>query len=193
MAFVFSIWEIIDMIAMSVIVGIIFMGFLKKFRPTAIEEFYEKRHKVFFNDFKFAVIVTAPAILLHELGHKFVAMAFGLTAVFKAAYLWLGIGLMMKFIGFVFFVPAYVSITSPSGLPIAPSIYSLVAFAGPAVNLILWLLAVIAIRRNWFGEKYRSLLYLTKWINLLLFIFNMLPLPGFDGLKVYSGIFQAIV
>ena len=180
------------MIIMSVVVGIIFMGFLKKFRPVQIEEYYEKRHKVIFNDFKFAVIATAPAIILHELGHKFVAMAFGMVAIFKAAYMWLGLGLLLKFTGFVFFVPAYVSIYNPTGQAIIPSVYSLIAFAGPAVNLVLWLLSVVALRRNWFNEKYRPLLYLTKQINMFLFIFNMLPIPGFDGLKVYQGLFQTI-
>jgi Zn-dependent protease len=189
MAFVFSIWEVLDMIAMAVIVGIIFMDFLKRFRQTNIEEYYTaSRGKVFWNDFKFAVIATVPAILLHELGHKFVAMAFGLTAVFKAAYLWLGIGLVLKFTGFVFFVPAYVSISGPATTP--PHVFSIVAFAGPGVNLVLWLLALVALKRNWF-PKYRNIIYLTKWINLLLFVFNMLPLPGFDGLKVYQGLYHA--
>lgn len=178
------------MIAMSVIVGIIFMGLLKRFRQTSIEEYYQKRIVALWNDFKFAIIATVPAILLHEFGHKFVAMAFGLTAVFKAAWVWLGIGLILKFTGFVFFVPAYVAISGPVTTP--PYIFSFVAFAGPAVNLVLWLLARAALKRGWFSEKYRPIVYLTKQINMFLFIFNMLPIPGFDGLKVYQGLFQTI-
>ena len=193
MAFVFSIWEILDIVFMSVIVGIIFMDFLKKFRTVSIEEYYFKNKiKSAVNDFKFAVIATVPAILLHELGHKFIAMAFGLTAVFKAAYLWLGIGLILKFTGMVFFIPAYVSIGAPAGMHVPSYIFSIIAFAGPAVNLILWILAYFAIKRNWFGDKYKPLIYLTKQINMFLFLFNMLPLPGFDGYQVYKGLFQYI-
>jgi len=196
MVFVFGLMEIVDMIIMSLVVGFIFMGFLSRFRQQSWEEHYVKKNLFtkHFNveDFKFAIIVTAPAILLHELGHKFVAMAFGLTAVFNAAYTWLALGVLMKFIGFIFFVPAYVSISAPIGMVVPDYIFSIVAFAGPGVNLIIWLLAIVAIRKNWFGEKYKSILFLTKWVNLLLFGFNMLPIPGFDGMQVYLGIFQSL-
>lgn len=181
----FTIYELLDIIAMSVIVGIIFMDFLKRFRHVSIEEYYTNKIGIFLNDLKFAIIVTVPAILLHELGHKFVAMSFGMTAVFHAAYIWLLIGLALKFTGFVFFVPAFVLI---GGIG-SPQTFSLIAFAGPAVNLILWILAWVAIKRNWFSSKYTSILYLTKQINMFLFIFNMLPIPGFDGYQVYRGLF----
>ena len=180
------------MVAMAIIVGIIFMDLLKRFRQPTIEDYYQSKYKRWLNDFKFAIIATIPAILLHELGHKFTAMAFGLTAVFKAAWTWLGLGLILKFTGFVFLVPAYVEISNPLGFGIPPLIYSLIAFAGPAVNLVLWMLGWAALKRNWFNPKYKTLLYLTKQINMFLFIFNMLPIPGFDGLKVYTGIFQAL-
>jgi len=47
-------------------------------------------------DFKFAIIITAPAVILHELAHKFVAMAMGLTATFHAWYTGLGIGVFYE-------------------------------------------------------------------------------------------------
>jgi len=191
---VFNPKEIFDMIFMSIVVGFIFMNFLKRFRKPTIEDYSRKRawYERYFNwkDFKFAVAVTAPAILLHELGHKFVAMGFGFEAVFNAAYAWLGLGVLMSFAGFIFFVPAYVSISNPVGTAINPGVFSLIAFAGPAVNLILFLLAWQALKRNWFDSKYKPIIHLTKNINLLLFIFNMLPIPGFDGYKVYTGLFK---
>ena len=193
MAF-FTLKEIFDMIFMSIVVGFIFMNFLKRFRKVSLEDYGRKRkwYERYFNwkDFKFAVIVTAPAILLHEMGHKFVAMGFGFEAIFNAAYVWLGLGVLMSFAGFIFFVPAYVSITNPLGTGINPGVFSIIAFAGPAVNLLLFLLAWQAMKRNWFDSKYKPLLYLTKNINLLLFVFNMLPIPGFDGYKVYTGLFR---
>ena len=145
-------------------------------------------------DFKFAVLAAAPAIILHEFGHKFAAMAFGLQAVFKVAYMWLGIGLILRLsgTGLIFFVPAYVSITNPSGIPPSPLMLSLIAFAGPAVNLALWIAFSIILKKRLITEKYLPLIYIAKQINMFLFIFNMLPIPGFDGYKVFSGLIQTI-
>ena len=55
----------------------------------------------FFNwiDFKYAIYVSAPAIIIHELGHKFVAMAYGYTATFEMFSLGLAIGVVLKLIG----------------------------------------------------------------------------------------------
>ena len=108
----FTFGEIFDIIIMTAVVGYIFSGLFK--RP--VEEDYDplKHFKAGFdiNDLKFAILVTAPAIILHELGHKFVALSFGLEAVFQAAWLFLGLALILKLMnfGFIFIVPAYVSI-----------------------------------------------------------------------------------
>ena len=185
--------EIFDIIAMSLIVGYIFSDFLSKFAHRSYDNYdpLAPKSRFDFTSLKFAVLATAPAIILHELGHKFVAIGFGLEATFNAAYFWLFIGLMMKMMGtgFIFFVPAYVSI---GGVAIAPLHYSIVAFAGPAVNLFLWLITAFMLKNNMASKKYIPLLYITKRINMFLFIFNMLPIPGFDGSKVFSGLLQTI-
>ena len=178
--------EIIDIIIMSIVLGVIFSDIARIFRSP-----YSYSEKGFdWDGFKFAVMATAPAIILHEFGHKFVAMAFGLNAVFNAAYGWLGFGMLLKILntGLIFFVPAYVSITGNA----SPLVYSGVAFVGPGVNLILWLGSGYILKKNLVNKKYHSLLYLTKQINMLLFIFNMLPIPMFDGFKVYSGVLKTI-
>jgi len=184
MAF-FTFGEIFDIIVMSAIVGYVFSGVFK--RP--VDENYDplKHFKAGFDisDFKFAILVTAPAIILHELSHKFVALGFGLEAHFQAAWFFLGLGLIMKLMnfGFIFLVPAFVSIVGRA----TPLEFGLVAFAGPGINLILWLLAAIALKNNLF-PKYNAALALTSKINMFLFIFNMLPIPGFDGSKVFTGL-----
>ena len=186
-----SLKELFDIAVMTVILGVIFQDVFRRFRhPYA---FYGKPG-FDWEGFKFAMMVTAPAVILHEFGHKFVAMAFGLSASFNAAYGWLGFGLLLKLlnVGFIFFVPAYVSISAPIGMSISPFVYSITAFAGPAVNLVLWLGARYALNKNLVKKKYLALAYLTKQINMFLFIFNMLPIPGFDGFKVYSGLLQFI-
>ncbi|MBW3003585.1 M50 family metallopeptidase [Candidatus Woesearchaeota archaeon] len=185
--------EAIDIVAMSFIVGFILKDiFMPHKRATVYEPLDQFKKKWTSHGLLFATLVTAPAIILHELGHKFLAMHFGMAAVFKAAYTWLGIGFLLKlFTGFIFFVPAYVEITNVANA--TPLQFSLVAFAGPAVNLVLWLTTWFVYTRYKIKQKYMPFLVLTSKINMLLFIFNMLPIPGFDGFKVYSGIFQTLV
>ncbi len=187
----FTFSEIFDIIAMTIVVGYIFKDLFKK----PAEEDYDplKRFKAGFNadDFKFAIMVTAPAIIIHELGHKFVALGFGLQAQFHAAWFFLGLALMMKLMnfGFIFIVPAYVSIIGNA----TPIEGSLIAFAGPAVNLILWLFAAFALKRKLLDKKYNAALFLTSRINMFLFIFNMLPIPGFDGSQVFMGLVKVFL
>jgi len=185
----FTFGEIFDIVVMTAVVGYIFSGLFK--RP--VEESYEplKHFKAGFDfeDFKFAVLITAPAIILHELGHKFVALGYGLEAHFQAAWFFLGLALILKLMnfGFIFIVPAFVSIIGRA----TPLEFGLIAFAGPAVNLALWLFAAFALKKNLFARKYNPALALTSKINMFLFIFNILPIPGFDGSKVFTGLIQA--
>jgi len=192
-----SLREFLDVIAMTAIVGFIFVGFISRFRQKPVAGFDWKA-------FWIAAFVTAPAIILHELSHKFVAMGLGFSATFYAAYLFLAIGVVLALFksNFIFFVPAYVMIGNGEAIP--STAFSIIAVAGPAMNLVLWM-------GSWFAfSKLRSkyartrnlppisarlwllILYLTKQINMLLFIFNMLPIPGFDGFKFYSGLWQVI-
>lgn len=184
MTFSISISEIIDMIFMSFIVGYIFSDLFR--HPKTVED-YMRRKKTWFDwkSIKFAILLTAPAIILHELGHKFVALGFGLNAQFHAAYFWLFLGLIMKMTGFIFLIPAYVSITGTA----SNIAYSMTALAGPAVNFLLWLICRIALKKNLVKKKYIPLVFMTKRINGFLAVFNMIPIPGFDGYGFLSGLF----
>lgn len=180
--------EVIDIVIMIVAVGFILMGFFK-----SAVHFYQRRMPTTGFDweaFKFSVIVTAPAVLLHELAHKFVAIAFGIDAVFHAAYTFLGIGLLLKLmnVGFIFFVPGYVAISKgATHLQIA-----MIAGAGPFTNLAIALLAIgmLKFHKN-MSKKARVIWHMTKIINLFLFVFNMLPFWIFDGQKFFSGLYHA--
>jgi Zn-dependent protease len=147
--------------------------------------------KSWFNseDFWFAMAIVAPTILLHEFGHKFIAIAFGAHATFQAAYTWLGLGVILKFLnfGFLFFVPAFVSISGN----ITSLQSSLIAFAGPFMNLIIWLSSMYLLKTRKFSVNVTHALKILSYVNKYLFIFNMLPIPLFDGFKVYTGLFHA--
>lgn len=201
----FTWMELLDIVIMSLAVGFIFKDAFMPARKLRVEtgghyeplEYYKKKalNKIGGEGFLLAIIVAAPAVIFHELGHKFIATGFGLTAVFHAAYFWLALGVILKLLnfGFIFFVPAYVSI---AGAGLTPLNHSAVAFAGPAINLILFAIPFLLIRFKGFTKNHRQYipaLVMMSRINLFLFIFNMLPIPMFDGWSVYSGIIQTFL
>jgi Zn-dependent protease len=181
--------EIFDIILMTFVVGFVFMDI---FKPTknvkdVLDKYLKKGMGFNWHAFWFAAMVTAPAIILHELGHKITALSFGLSAVFNAAYFWLAIAIVLKVAGssFIFFVPAYVSISGNA----THAQQAITAFAGPGVNLIIFILALIVLKttKN-LSVKAIHFWKLTKSINLFLFIFNMIPIPGFDGFTVFKNL-----
>ena len=138
---------------------------------------------------KFAMLIMGPGIVLHELGHKFVALAFGLAATFKMWVTGLVIGLILKFMHspLLILAPGYVEISG--GTHPAQAI---IAFAGPAVNLLIWgISASILKTKKKLGRKEFIIWAVTKNMNLFLFIFNMLPIPPLDGSKVFYHLWKA--
>jgi Zn-dependent protease len=188
-----SIFEIIDAIIISLALGYIFMDSFQRFAPRKHDDIYSHYSRKFdWNAFKFAAIVTAPAIILHEFGHKFVAMAYGLSATFQAAsfivpYGGVLFGVLLKLIGspIIFFVPAWV--TLPQTAPLTSAI---IAFAGPAVNGLLWLGSHMAIKKDMVKKKHLPYVYIFRYINGFLFIFNMIPIVPFDGGHVVEGLIK---
>ncbi|MFH1398846.1 MAG: hypothetical protein ABIG95_01930 [Candidatus Woesearchaeota archaeon] len=193
-----SLLEIFDMAIMTAFVGYIFSDIFQAHDPFAKRGFN-------WQSFKFAAMVTAPGLLLHELSHKFIAISFGMQATFHAPIsirhlfnplLIIGdfpamltiIVLIMKSmgVGFLFFIPAFVSILGPG----TPAQFALIAFAGPAANLLLWLGTDYAYKKRMIPKKHQKLVFLTKEINKFLFIFNMIPIPGFDGSQVLAGLLK---
>ena len=69
----------------------------------------------------------------------------------------------------------------------------LVAFAGPAVNIFLALAFGLAIRFGGvaLGEALPAFAAIC-YINLVLALFNLLPLPPLDGSKVLSALFAVV-
>ncbi|MFH1064835.1 MAG: hypothetical protein V1729_07150 [Candidatus Woesearchaeota archaeon] len=201
--------ELFDIVVMTLALGFIFKDvFLPRMRQVIDATNYDplaqynktrtgsrlsSRFSYLDNGFVLAIIITAPAIILHELGHKLLAISFGATAVFNAAYFWLGLGMVLKLLnfGFIFFVPAYVSI---GGVGLTDAQFSAIAFAGPFVNLVLFAGARYMLKSKYLYKRYKkyaAVISMTARINLFLFVFNMLPIPGFDGWKVFTGLLSA--
>jgi len=123
-------------------------------------------------------LVVGGAVVFHELAHKYVAQRYGYAARFVSNDLMLFLGVGMAFTGFIFLAPGAVHVR---GLRDAKQ-NALIAWAGPAMNAALG-----------FGAFMLSGLGMTAYfalvlrINALLGAFNMLPVPGFDGEKIWAG------
>lgn len=191
--------EVFDMFVTISLMGFLFMDTFKAPKEDKTDElsrYLKKNSRFNWNDFWFAATVTAPAILLHELGHKIIALSYGYQATFHAFYantttLYLGIfAIVMKFLnfGFIFLVPGFVSIIGIGG----PEQSGIIAFAGPGVNLLLFLIALIIVKKKKISTKKMHFWILTKKINLFLFIFNLIPIPGFDGYTIFSSLWKTI-
>ncbi len=189
-----SFQELIDIVLMSLIIGYIFKDvFAPRLRFATPEEWLKnvtpRRGLGGLSDYWFAVLLVAPSIILHEFGHKLVAMWYGLQATFHAAYGWLFIAVLLKTFlpGFVFFVPAYVSYPGIA----TPFQSGMIALAGPLVNGLLWLLSRRMLgRRLGRGEERFWLLF--RRINGFLFVLNLIPFPGFDGFHVLASLLRIL-
>lgn len=176
--------EIFRLIVVTLALGYIFLDTVKG--PKALVDFYKKYD---WQDIKISMIIAAPAVLLHELGHKFAAIFYGLSAEFFASYFGLGLGVLLKLVGspFLVFIPGYVSINNAT---ITQS--AIIAFMGPLMNLFLWISSYLLLKYKHFNNKTMIILYATKRINMILFFFNMIPIPPFDGAKVLSGLLKFV-
>ena len=153
---------IIDLIIVTLAVGFIFARMLRDHGDLS-----------YLRSVLIGSLIAFPAIVLHELGHYLAAGAYGISATFHAAYPWLGLGVLLAaFTRIIFVVPAYVTITGSAG----HLAFMSAALAGPAVNGILALGSYVAGR---FHGSY--VLQVSARLNLVLFICNILPIPGFDG------------
>lgn len=175
--------EIISLGIITVVLGYIFADYFMPRNPLF-------QFKPGLKEIKLAAMVVAPAVIIHELFHKFVAMSFGLPALFKVYWMGLAIAFALKMFNspILILAPAYVM------YPATASSFQnmLIAFAGPFANLLMWVGATVWLKYGKLSHKQAMLLYMVKKINILLFIFNMIPLPPFDGYYVFSGLLKVL-
>lgn len=177
--------EIVSLVIISVLLGYIFSGFIQRPRKE-----FEFRKRFDWEDIKFAMIIAAPAVVLHEFGHKFVAIFFGLDATFHIFWFGLLIGVIIKLFSFPLLIlaPAYVAI--PAGATSLQSV--MIAFAGPAVNLLLFGVSWLMLKyRKKMTTNERVIWIISKRLNLLLFAFNLIPIPPLDGYQVLDGLMRS--
>ena len=149
------------------------------------------------------IITLVIAFSVHEFSHAFVAdrlgdntpRSQGRLTLNPAAHLDLMGSIMLLLAGFGWAKPVQIN---PYALQRrSPAGVMWVSLAGPASNLLLAALAAIPLRFNWvpfsFGTDIIPSLYyfLMEFlsINLLLMLFNLIPLAPLDGEKIASFFF----
>ncbi len=126
-------------------------------------------------------VVVLTGFVLHELGHKFAAQAYGAWAEYRMYPKGLALALLVAFLGFIFAAPGAVYI---QGI-ISKKQNGIISVAGPAVNLVVGILALTAAWAFAGGMVAFVLLMLAR-VNLILALFNLIPFPPLDGSKVLA-------
>jgi len=133
------------------------------------------------------------ALVFHEFSHGWVANKLGdPTAKYSGrltlnpmAHLDLFGSLMILFVGFGWAKPVPVDsryLANPR------TDMMKIAFAGPASNLLLAFIAGSLIRLSGDIGALSSMLIMFVQINIMLAVFNMIPIPPLDGSQIFSGL-----
>ena len=132
------------------------------------------------------------ALVFHEFSHAWVANQLGdPTAKYAGrltlnplAHLDIFGSLMILFVGFGWAKPVPVD-SRHLGNPRIDMMKG--AFAGPASNLLLALISGTIIRATGYMGSITTMLVMFTQINIMLAVFNMIPIPPLDGSQIFSG------
>ena len=132
------------------------------------------------------------ALVFHEFAHGWVANKLGdPTAKYAGrltlnpmAHLDMFGSLMILFVGFGWAKPVPVDsryLANPRKDMMK------IAFAGPAANLLLAFITGILIRVTGYLGPFTTMMIMFTQINIMLAVFNMIPIPPLDGSQIFSG------
>jgi Zn-dependent protease len=172
------------------LIGAAFLGSWEPFLTTAWEE------PVHFVSVIFTVVVS---IVLHELAHGYAALAQGDDTPRRLGHITLD---PLVHMGVFSIVVLLIAGIAWGQTPVDPTRFrgrfgeALVAVAGPAVNLVLALLGLTAFAlwvrfaggpaEGGLALNFQSFLLVFGVTNLVLCLFNLLPVPPLDGASVVA-------
>jgi Zn-dependent protease len=127
-----------------------------------------------------SLILVIFSFLFHELGHKFVAQRYNAWSEFRAYPGGLIIALMFSFFGFLFAAPGAVYIRGN----INKRTNGIISLAGPGVNFVIAGAAMLLSLVLDPGSPAHYAVRMLAYLNAFLGLFNMIPVPPFDGSKI---------
>ncbi|HIH20916.1 TPA: site-2 protease family protein [Candidatus Micrarchaeota archaeon] len=145
-----------------------------------------------FDKFTAILITVGAGFVLHELGHKYLAINYGAKAEYRAWTWGLFLALGMAFLtngGFIFAAPGAVYIF---GKTVSKEENGRIALAGPLVNLAL---AIVFLAIGVLLPNLSAIAGIGVYVNAFLGAFNLIPFPPLDGSKVFAwnkGVWAAI-
>jgi Zn-dependent protease len=146
------------------------------------------------------IIIVIISICLHELAHGWMALRQGDDTPERTGHMTFNPVVHMGYESMIFLVLFGISWGQ---MPVNPAKFRnrrlgniLVSAAGPLLNLGLTFLAICLLKSGLyssnlpiFSEKF---IFLIAYLNLYLFIFNILPIPPLDGFHIASELFPSL-
>ena len=157
------------------------------------------------NHFIQQLIILAPpflfALTFHELAHGYVAWSLGDPTAKNEGRLTLNPLKHLDPLGVIAFIIMKIGWAKP--VPVNPSYFKdpqkgmlLVALAGPGANVVLAVASAVLVKflivmpfiTMFILKPVVGMLVASVWINIMLAVFNCLPIPPLDGSKVLMGL-----
>jgi len=157
------------------------------------------------NHFIQQLIILAPpflfALTFHELAHGYVAWRLGDPTAKNEGRLSLNPLKHLDPLGVIAFIIMKIGWAKP--VPVNPNYFKnpqqgmlIVALAGPAANIVLAVASAVLVKfliyfsfiPMFILKPMVGMLLASVWINIMLAVFNCLPIPPLDGSKILMGI-----
>ncbi len=178
--YVFTLAEIRDLVISALVLGFLFSTVLRYFQVTTSTS-------ILIN-FLISTAIVAPALILHELAHKFVAQRYDCKATYVMWPMGVIFSIFMTLIsGFVFAALGAVMIATTYSTRLGYRFIGLtneeigkISWSGPITNIALAIIGFILSPLN------PSIFHVVVQINLIIAMFNMIPFPPLDGSKIFA-------
>ncbi|MGI6471590.1 MAG: site-2 protease family protein [Candidatus Methanomethylophilaceae archaeon] len=129
--------------------------------------------------FAISFSIISLSFIPHELGHKFVAQKYGAWSEYRMSERGLLFALLISLFGFLIAAPGAVYIRGY----INEEQNGKISAAGPLVNIVISAVA-IALWVTFPTGIVGVVLFMLAYINAVLALFNLIPIPPLDGSKV---------
>lgn len=177
--YVFTLAEIRDLTISSLILGFLFSSALRYFNFSGVSSI--------FVNFLISTAIVAPALIFHELAHKFVSQKYGCVANYVLWPMGAVISILLSLTtGFIFAALGAVMISTKYSTRLGYKFIGLsneelgkIAWAGPMTNFGMAILGFVLYP---FAPQ---ILNVFVQINLVIALFNMMPFPPLDGAKIF--------